>query len=184
MNSIRTILPYLLRMPEILTDEEKSLVREVYDELGRESVDKQLKNEKQSRPFASEVLVACDCDKEYWVAVHDEYEARNTAIIEILQSVFKSFHAKGGKTLNVYENFGAVLSSGLSVGNFASGDVDFTVEDSEAQLAIEAIHDNGFYEENRADHVKPVDRLVTPFFNPSALGGKGFWLNILVKTSF
>lgn len=181
MNEIRSILPYLLRMPEILTEDEKTLVRKVYGEMGREAVDSALKKEKQSRPFASEVLASCGCESDYWNEVHDEYVARNTAIIDILKSVFKSFHDKGGKTLNVYENFGAVLSSGLTIGNFASGDVDFTVEESEAQLAIEALHKNGFYEENRDDHVKPSDSLVTPFFNPQALEGKGYWLNIFWK---
>lgn len=181
MSGIRDILPLLLRIPTSLTEEEKTLVKKEYGKLGRVAVDEALKREKQTRPFASEVLSLCGCDSDYWNAVHDEYVARNTAIIDILKPVFKSFHGKGGKTLNVYENFGAVLSSGLNVGNFASGDVDFTVEDSEAQLAIDALHENGFYEETRSDHVKPADCLVTPFFNPKALQGKGYWLNIMWK---
>jgi len=181
MSDIRTILPYLLRVPEILNEDEKSLVKKVYVEMGRDAVDNALKKEKQSRPFASEVLSLCGCDATYWNTVHDEYVQRNTAIVEILQSVFKTFHEKGGNTLNVYENFGAVLSSGLTIGNFASGDVDFTVEDGEAQIAIESLHENGYYEEDRADHIKPSDQLVTPFFNPTALDGKGYWLNIMWK---
>ena len=181
MSEIRSILPLLLRLPSTLTSEEKDTVKRVYGDLGKDVVDVCLKKEKQTRPFASEVLSLCGCDADYWNSVHDEYVARNTVIIDILKSVFKSFHEKGGKTLNVYENFGAVLSSGLTVGNFSSGDVDFTVEDGEAQMAIDAIHENGFYEENRADHVKPSDRLVTPFFNPNALNGKGYWLNIMWK---
>ena len=181
MSEIRAILPLLLRLPSSLSDEEMSLVRKVYEKLGRVAVDEVLKKEKQTRPFASEILALCDCDREYWKGVHDEYVQRNTNIIEILQSVFKSFHDKGGRTLNVYENFGAVLSSGLTVGNFASGDVDFTVDDSEAQLAIDAIHENGFFEKDRTGHIKPAELLVTPFYNPNALKGKGFWLNIFWK---
>lgn len=181
MNDIRTILPYLLRKPEILTEDDRSIVKKVYVEMGKVAVDNALKKEKQSRPFASEVLALCGCDPDYWKEVHNEYVQRNTAILDILQAVFKTFHEKGGRTLNVYENFGAVLSSGLTVGNFASGDVDFTVEDSEAQLAIDAIHENGFYEKNRTGHIKPAEQLVTPFYNPNALDGRGFWLNIFRK---
>lgn len=181
MNDIRRILPYLLRMPETLTEDDKSLVKMVYDDMGKDAVDTALKKEKQSRPFASEVLVLCGCDTDYWNGVHDEYVKRNTAILDILQAVFKTFREKGGKTLNVYENYGAVLSSGLTIGNFASGDVDFTVDDSEAQLAIDAIHENGFFEKDRTGHIKPAELLVTPFYNPNALKGKGFWLNIFWK---
>lgn len=181
MNGIRTILPLLLRFPGILTEEDKSLVKKTYDIQGKESVDAALKKEKQCRPFASEILAICNCDSDYWVKVHEDYVSRNTAIISILQSVFITFHKKGGSSLNVYENYGSVLSSGLTVGNFASGDVDFTVEDDEAEIAIEALHENGFFEGNRSDHVKPSASLVTPFFNTNALGGKGYWLNIFWK---
>ena len=179
MDEIRAILPLLLRLPETLDEKERSLVQRVYRKKGKEAVEKFL--EKQCRPFAAEVLSLCGCDAEYWNQVHGEYVKRNTAIIEILKAVFKSFHEKGGKTLNVYENFGAVLSSGLTVGNFASGDVDFTVEEEEASLAIEAIHANGFLEELRADHAKASDSLVIPFYNPNVLDGKGYWLNIMRK---
>ncbi len=181
MEEIRSILPFLLRCPDILTEDDILAVRDGYTLLGWESVDKALKKEKQSRPFAAEVLSLCGCDTEYWNQVHDEYVKRNTAIIEILRDVFKTFHEKGGRTLNVYENFGAVLSSGLTIGNFASGDVDFTVEEVEVPLAIEAIHANGFFEEQRTDHAKASDSLVIPFYNPNALDEKGYWLNIMRK---
>lgn len=181
MEGFRNILPILLRFPKILSKDDIAHVKSVYNVEGKDAFDKALKKEKQSRPFAAEVLSLCGCDSEYWNQVHDEYVKRNTAIIEILRAVFKTFHEKGGRTLNVYENFGAVLSSGLTVGNFASGDVDFTVEEEEASLAIEAIHANGFLEEQRADHAKASDSLVIPFYNPNVLDGKGYWLNIMRK---
>ena len=173
MSDVRSILPFLLRYPDILTEGEKQTVRDGYALLGRQTVDSALKKEKQSRPFAAEVLSFCGCDAEYWNQVHDEYVKRNTAIVEILKAVFKTFHEKGGNSLNVYENFGAVLASGLTVGNFASGDVDFTVEEDEVPIAIEAIHANGFFEEERKDHAKASDLIVMPFYNPKALDGKG-----------
>lgn len=181
MGDFRSILPLLLKYPCSLTDEEKQSVRDVYASIGRDAFDRILIKEKQSRPFASEVLALCGCDADYWNAVHSDYFQRNTAIVEILNSVFKVFHDKGGKTLNVYENFGAVLSSGLSVGDFASGDVDFTVEPDEEQLVIDVLHENGFYEEIRSDHAKASDQIVVPFYNPKALDGKGYWLNIMRK---
>lgn len=181
MNVITPILPYLLTFPTSLTEKEKTVVKNLYYELGREKIDEVLKKEKQTRPFAAEVLSICDCDSDYWMQVHNNYERRNKSIIEELKVIFHSFHDYGGKTLNVYENFGAVLSSGLTVGNFASGDVDLTVENNESSLAIEVLHNNGYYEENRTGHAKNSDLLITPFYNPNALGGKGYWLNIMRK---
>ncbi len=181
MEGIRSILPYLLRFPKALSKEDIAFVNRAYATIGKEAVDIVLKKEKQSRPFAAEVLSKCGCDVDYWNLVHDEYVKRNTVIVEILESVFNSFHEKGGKTLNVYENFGAVLSSGLSIGNFASGDVDLTVEENELPLAIEALHEHGFYEDERIDHAKASDIIILPFFNPSILDGKGYWLNIMRK---
>lgn len=181
MSVLSSILPFLLRYPSILSDDDIQTIRNGYASIGLEPVDNALKKEKQSRPFAAEVLSLCDCDAEYWRQVHEEYVNRNNAIIEILEEVFKTFHVNGGTTLNVYENFGAVLSSGLSVGNFASGDVDFTVEESEEPIAIEALHANGFFEENRGDHAKASDLIVMPFYNSNALEGKGYWLNIMRK---
>lgn len=171
----------MLRIPDILTEEERQAIRTVYASVGRDAVDSILKKEKQSRPFASEVLSVCGCDSDYWSKVHNGYFQRNTAIVEILKSIFESFQDKGGETLNVYENFGAVLSSGLSIGNFASGDVDFTVEPDEEQLVMQVLHENGFYEEARSDHAKASDQIVVPFYNPKALDGKGYWLNIMRK---
>ena len=160
MGDFRSILPLLLRIPDILTEEERQAIRTVYASVGRDAVDSILKKEKQSRPFASEVLSVCGCDSDYWSKVHNGYFQRNSAIVEILKSVFEFFHDKGGETLNVYENFGAVLSSGLSIGNFASGDVDFTVEPDEEQLVIQVLQENGFYEEVRSDHAKASDQIV------------------------
>lgn len=181
MNGIRSILPFLLRLPTILSPDEIQLVKKEYALIGRENVDGYLKKEKQSRPFAAVVLAFCDCDTDYWNQVFQEYVKRNTVIVKILQSVFESFHKRGGRSLNVYENFGAVLSSGQSVGFFASGDVDFTVEVDEEPLVIAALHERGFYEEERIDHAKASNQIVLPFYNPNVLDGKGYWLNIMRK---
>lgn len=181
IKELRQILPLLLRLPDLLDEEEKARVKDSYLKIGREKTEAELKSEKQTRPFASEVLSLCNCDPDYWGQVHDEYIERNTAIVDILNSIFTSFHKKGGKTLNVYENFGAVLSSGLTVGNFASGDVDFTVEASERQITVAALLENGFHEEIRIEHVVPSKNLVTNFYNPDALDGKGYWIQIMWK---
>ena len=86
----------------------------------------------------------------------------------------------GGTTLSVYENFGAVLSSGISIGCFASGDVDFTVSEEELDLAIHVFKQNGFTADKREDHVEASKKLVLPFYNPNALDS-GYWLNIMRK---
>ena len=148
--------------------------------MGRNGFELDLKKEKQSRCYASFLLSEIGCDAAYWVVVHQEYVQRNNKILEIVKKISRDFAALGGKTLSVYENYGAILSSGISIGCFASGDVDFTVGEAELDLAIKVFQQNGFVADVREDHVAASEKLVLPFHNPNALGN-GYWLNIMRK---
>lgn len=178
---IETIIPLLLRLPSSLSEVEVADLRREYQNIGRENLDTFLTNNKQMRPFAAEALVAVGCDTEYWNEVHQLYEYRNSKIFDILLKVFTDFGRAGGKTMCVYENFGAVLSSRESIGCFASGDVDLSVNPDEEQLAIYALKMNGFNLDKRNDHASVSDKLLFPFYNPDVLDGMGYWLNIMRK---
>lgn len=173
-----TILPYLLRPSETLSRSEIETIFSIYSYLGRKNIETVI--EKQSRCYVSLVLSKIGCDSEYWTTVHNEYVGRNTQIKEIVDKISQDFFRHGGNSLTVYENFGAVLSSGISIGCFASGDVDFTVSEEELDLAIHVFKQNGFTADKREDHVEASKKLVLPFYNPNALD-RGYWLNIMRK---
>ena len=180
-STLKKILPLLLRPFETLSILERSKIQAVYKILGREGFEKNLIQEKQTRCYASLVLSQLGDDSEYWKMVHNEYVQRNTAILHIVEKCSKDFYKAGGKTLSVYENYGAVLSSGISIGCFASGDVDFTVSESELELAKRVFKNNDFILDNRDDHAPASHALILPFYNPKALDGTGYWLNIMRK---
>lgn len=180
-STLKKILPLLFRPFETLSILERSKIQAVYKILGREGFEKNLIQEKQTRCYASLVLSQLDDDSEYWKMVHNEYVQRNTAILHIVEKCSKDFYKAGGKTLSVYENYGAVLSSGISIGCFASGDVDFTVSESELELAKKVFKNNDFILDNRDDHAPASHALILPFYNPKALDGTGYWLNIMRK---
>lgn len=173
---VRFILPLLLRPFEALSSEEIIRIKNVYLEVGRESFDKML--EKQSRAYASLLFTKIDCDSAYWSSVHNRYCERNKKILDVIEKVCVDFTRCGGLSLRVYENFGAVLSSHISIGCFASGDVDFVVNEKELQLAIDTFEQNGFKQHDREGHAK--SKLLLSFFNPDILNG-GYWFNIMIK---
>ena len=176
-----TIIPILLRLSSSLSEAELADLRREYRNIGCETLDAFLTKNKRMRPFAAEALVAAGCDAEYWDEVHQSYVNRNLKIFDILVNIFTDFEMAGGKTMCVYENFGAVLSSRESIGCFASGDVDLSVNPDEDQIAIDALKKNGFNLDARSDHAPVSTKLLLPFYNPDTLEGKGYWLNIMRK---
>ena len=180
-NKYRSIIPLLLRPFEILTVDDIERIKVVYKEIGRSDFESCLKKEKQNRAFASLVLSKIDCDSAYWTKVHDDYVQRNTEILHLVKEVMNEFSRLGGRTLCVYENFGAVLSSGISIGCFASGDVDFTMDKSELSIAEEALKKAGFVHSLRDGRPTDLEHIRYTYFNKNALNGNGYWLNIMWK---
>lgn len=179
--TIRKVLPLLLRPFESLSQAEKTTIMDAYKALGRDGFEADLRKEKQTRCYASLVLSQLQEDTDYWQEVHQKYIQRNISILRMVERCCQDFYNAGGKTLSVYENYGAVLSSGISIGCFASGDVDFTVSEDEIQLAKKVFYENGFLLHERNDHASVSEKLVLPFFNRHALDGKGYWFNIMRK---
>lgn len=177
----RKLLPLFLRRNEVLTQEDKSLIRELYCQIGKNNLDNILKKEKQKRPYASQTLALLDCDKDYWSKVHQEYCDRNSAVLEFVKEISKDFYEAGGKSLCILENYGTLLSSKMSIGCFGSGDVDFTINQNEADLAVKIFNKHGFFVTEREGQTFAPERLESQFYNPRVLNGKGFWINILWK---
>lgn len=180
-NIYKKLLPLLLRRIELLTLDDINQIKSLYAALNHFELDQILKKEKQKRPYCSLVLATLGLDTDYWKRVHEEFVERNTAAIAIARDVSSDFYKAGGKSLCILENFGTLLSGSMSVGCFGSGDIDFTVNRDEAELAIKVFNDNGFFVTERQGQTFAPDRLESQFYNKEAINGKGFWINILWK---
>jgi len=175
---LSSMLHLFLRSKDALNDDEIKLIKDVYIREGREKVESFLRKEKSNVPFASLLLEELGIDAEYWYGVHQTYLKRNSKILYFLDEVFNHYYQKGGKSLCVVENFGSVLSSGISLGCFASNDVDLTADVEEKEFLKEAFAEKGFTLNQRGVH--PIDnKQISTFYNPDVLDGKGYWLNVM-----
>lgn len=171
-------LSLFLHSKSNLSDNQIDKIKYLYKKYGRDGVESFLRNEKSNVPFASLLLSELEIDQAYWKSVHQTYIDRNVKILELLQKVFATYYRRGGKSLCVVENFGSVLSSGISLGCFASNDVDLTADFDEKPFLIEAFAEEGFTLNQRGAH--PIDnKQISTFYNPDALVGKGYWLNVM-----
>ena len=175
----KNMLPLLLREKEALTKADIDEIYGLYQKIGREGMLEYLKGAKPNRAFASLLLSELDIDGAYWKEVHQTYIDRNVQVLEMLDGIFRDFHSLGGRSLSVQENFCSVLSSGISIGCFASGDVDLHIEKEETDLLIEALEKNGFIDTLRTDKNIVPNTAYTEYFNSKALKGKGFCMNLM-----
>ena len=181
-NDLQMIIPLLLREKEALAEQDILFIKRLYQQYGRDAFEEVVRSEKSIRPFASLTLSQIDCDSEYWHNVHKEYIDRNTLVVNAVDELFRIYYEKGGKTLVVVENFGALLSSGISIGCFASNDVDVSASKKEKPFLIEAFAQAGFTLGQRGSH--PIDnKQISTFFNPNAINGKGWWINVMWTTT-
>lgn len=179
---LSSMLYLFLRSKDALTDDEVNQIIEVYKREGREKVEAFLRKEKSNVPFASLLLSELGIDGGYWKQIHQTYIERNEPILALVDKVFDNYYKKGGKSLCVYENFGAMLSSGISLGCFASNDVDLTADVEEKEFLVANFAENGFVLDRRGNH--PIDNeQISTFHNPDALNGKGWWLNVMWQTT-
>ena len=182
MEELSYMLHLFLRSKEALSEDEIRQIKDVYEQEGREKIESFLRKEKSNVPFASLLFSELGIDADFWKQIHQSYIDRNTPIVELLDQLFEDYYRKGGKTLCVVENFGSLLSSGISIGCFASNDVDLSASVDEKPFLIETFAANGFKFDQRGNH--PIDnKQISTFHNPDALNGKGWWLNIMWTTT-
>ena len=179
MNKDKSILPLLLREKEALSPDEIILIDDFYKKVGRDGMMEYLKGAKPNKAFASLLLSELGIDAQFWRNVHQAYIDRNEQVLEMLNGIFRNFHSLGGKSLSVQENFCSVLSSDISIGCFASGDVDLYAKGEEMEMLIEALEKNDFISRRRPDKNIKQTPAFTEFFNDKALEGKGYCINLM-----
>lgn len=175
---LMSILPLVLREKEALTETDIQKIKEQYCKCGRDQFEAFLRTEKSNVPFASLLLSEIDCDADYWRTIHNTYVNRSCQIIDFLKPLFTDYYQNGGRTLCVVENFASMLSSGISVGCFASNDVDMTADIEEKEYLKNIFSKNGFVMDHRGNH--PMDnKQITTFYNKDVMNGQGYWLNVM-----
>ncbi len=147
-----------------LTQSEKKHVSEIYENLGKEEIQK-LVDKKKIIPFAARTFCECGLDSTEWENVFEEYRKRNLKIIAFLDAAYKSLHAYGVKKMFVSENFGALLSAGEDIGLFTSGDVDNFAPLSEKEKIYAAMDAIGC---TRKERFACNNQIAAEFFPPDS----------------
>lgn len=100
---------------------------------------------KKILPVVGKLLMDLGIDSEFWHAKYSYYMSKNKAIIELIDGLFHTFKSEGVERICVYENFGALLSSGNDIALFASGDVDLLADSLEKEKINLALAECGFH---------------------------------------
>ncbi|MFA7636514.1 MAG: hypothetical protein WCX81_01980 [Monoglobales bacterium] len=155
--------------------EEKSFVKKVYSEMGRDEIYKHV-SKKKILPFAAKTLSALGCDSDYWNDIFQQFADRNNALLAFLDEAYAALEANGVKKMFVSENFGALLSSNSDIGLFSSGDVDNYADYSEKEKIYAAMKSIGCEIKER---YALKNHIASEFF-PSASRGlpEGFYFSV------
>jgi hypothetical protein len=175
----KDITPLLLRIPATLTPKEQQLLINYYNYKGLTFIEKGINSEKIV-PFAADTFMHLDCDYRYWAKKHDFFLQRNQGIIDFLDSIFIEMESKGGKTLTLTENFGAVLVGNFCLGCFCSGDVDLSADISEEKLIVYCLNSMNFFSEEQIESGETYLKQSTMFYNDTVIEG-GFRIQVVWK---
>lgn len=159
-----------------LTANEKDIIQNGYPLATREIV-YEFARVKKILPFVASLCCNLNIDKDFWKDTFDFYEKRNIQIIAILEKVFRKLKSSNSSKIFVYENFGALLASDISIGCFASGDVDLFADISIKNSITEVMISEGFFPKPSSVSLETVR---TEYFNNN-LFEKGFGFNIMWK---
>ncbi len=159
-----------------LSDKEITAVKEVYLATTRDTIYEFAKS-KKILPFIANLFCRLKMDEGYWSKVYNYYEDRNLKIITLLNNVFIKLLAEKANKIFVYENFGALLASDISIGCFASEDVDLYADISIKSNITKVMISEGFIPKPASISINGVR---TEYFNKT-LFEKGFGFNIMWK---
>lgn len=156
------------------SDEEKAKLEFHYESVGRMEI---LDFAKRCKivPFIANLFSKLDIDGEYWKRQIDVYQKRNHEIVDILSQIFMGLHTEHVYEVFVYENFGALLSSGTDLSLFSSGDVDLYADRCNRDVIYHVMAKHGFVSKNQG---KQSEIVKTEFFH-EGLFEKGFGLNVM-----
>jgi len=168
----------LLRIPETLSSDEATLLKDYYSSCTLKTIEENVVKE-NILPFAADVFANLKCDPEYWTQLHGDFVRRNQKVKSILDSIFEKSNELGCKSLTLTENFGVVLSSNSCIGCFTSSDVDLSADIREREEIIRSLEYFNFTVKERNHRKKnPFSEQITMFYNEHLIKG-GFWINIM-----
>lgn len=141
---------------------EREHVIQVYKDLGKEKLYKQMQK-KKILPFAANTLVACGLDVDFWAPVLMQYRQRNQIILRVLDEAYGELARQGVTKMFVSENFAALLSSRNDLALFASGDVDNHAHPEEKENIYRAFEALGY---TRKERFSGNHQIAAEFFPP------------------
>lgn len=165
-----------MKTPNSLSSEEKKSIKASYEQYSQELVYKDAK-ELKILPYVAHALIDCDCDKEFWEKIHEEYRLRNERVLALLQSVFLALNENGINKVCVAENFGSILSSDACIACFSSGDIDLYCDDIEIKKLDGVMKSLGFEWDDRHERKKSFAH---EYRSDTAIG-ETWWLNFQWK---
>jgi hypothetical protein len=151
---------------------------EIYTNLGRANVIR-FSEEYKMAPFVAQSSILYKIDTEYWTKVIDKYKFRNTLVKDLCEDLFTNFEGAGVNKIFLYENFGALLSSGLCISQFSSGDIDIHACPSNRLKIDKILQESGFY---AIDSNSYSELVKTEYVNPDffeVISDRGFAVNIM-----
>ena len=146
------------------------LIREAYKNNSRDGI-YSFACQKGILPFIAKLCLDQNLDRQYWADIYVSFEKRNTKILDTLSAIFDVFNEKGLKKIFLYENFGALLASGTSIGCFASGDVDLFAHSSLKTEISNVMISKGFLPHS-------TNIVKTEYYNEHLLK-EGFRINVM-----
>ena len=158
---------------ENFSEQEKQEIRSVYSSYGKDLLYIYF-DKKKILPFAAKTFIELDIDSKFWSSILEKYRERNKKIIFFLDEAYYLLKSYGVKKIFISENFGALLSSDVDIGLFASGDVDNCYSPEEKPKIYSAFKNLGCtYKENYS--FKRLNG--TSFYVPSKYGlTEGFYI--------
>lgn len=156
--------------------DEQQYIRDEYNKIGKESVYAYAKTNKVL-PYFAHTFINAECDVSYWKSIHSCYSVRNEEVITLLNTLYIELGKQGVDDVFVAENFGSILSSGVCVGCFCSGDIDFYVQEKDIEKIDKVVVALGYSWSNRHKKKKSFAREYCGVL-PS---GEDFWLNFQWK---
>tara|TARA_B110000014_G_C20056754_1_gene550069 strand:- start:57 stop:1112 length:1056 start_codon:yes stop_codon:yes gene_type:complete len=173
----KNILPFLLRWPESLNNNEIDFIKQFYNDYSIPFI-KELVLKENIVPFASHIFIFLKCDESYWKKEHDLFLKRNTIIKSTLDSIFNKSNSAGIKSLTLTENFASLLLSKSCLGCFSSGDVDLSADISEKDKIILCMKSVRFFVDKRKKSSSITEKQCTMFYNDSIIDS-GLWINVV-----
>ena len=126
------------------TDELKEFIRSNYTEENRLALIEDAQRRKVL-PVVGKKMVELNIDVDFWSGQYQYYLERNQKVTALLADIFCAFSEEGIRKICAYENYGALLSSGVDIALYSSGDVDLFADISERERISQTLEKFEYY---------------------------------------